>query len=148
MSKIYNQSPLMQTLPQPSIIKLMCMGIACFIGAMLTPAFHFAGDMHLSGVDILVTGWMGLLVLDPRWYANPLVLVALLATLFGRHPIATRCAISASLLAIGSFVLPIRYYFKENSGTLVDHLGIGAYLWLAAILLFTYICLLRRPRDH
>src|SRR5687767_11419810 len=97
----------------------------------------------MTGLDVLKSGWMGLAVLDPRWYANVLFAICVLANFAGR---GLRWPPVLGLLLVGAcFVVPI-HYFPNDHGELVEELGAGVGVW-AASLAIVFLCswVLERP---
>lgn len=61
---------------------VLLVAVALFVASLFLPAItcqHRAGP---AGLEVLRIGWAGLLVLDPRWYANPMALVLIYRLLF------------------------------------------------------------------
>jgi hypothetical protein len=120
----------MQKLSAPQIaIQLLSIGL--FVWSLALPAFVFEYPRwNLSGMEVLAKGWIGILVLDPRWYANVLFLFCLGGNFFRegyRFP-----PVIGMALVLSSLFLPI-YYFPQDHGVLVDHLGLGVYVWALAL---------------
>jgi len=65
------------------------------------------------------------------WYANPLLLLALILGWFGRYRISVLSAAVGSLLALSILLAPTQL---ESAGRSLPafHYGPGFYLWLAA----------------
>lgn len=114
-----------------------------FVASLYLPAFHFQYREPMSGLDVLGMGWMGIfLIIELRWFANPLFLFVLFNNL-ALSP-ARASSIIVILLTSASLFLPVMVWFNEGSGTPVTRLGVGAYIWAASLLLATvFNCFIR-----
>lgn len=102
-----------------------------FILSLWLPAIDGAGFPAFSGLDVLrqgASGWRDGVV---AWYANPVLIVALLACWFRQFRFALIAAIAGTLLGLSSFTAE---WAAETAGRSVPtfHFGIGFYLWLLA----------------
>ena len=125
------------------ILLLLCTILyvaACFVPALLFHKFILdpsAYDVtHWTGAQVLGMGWMGALVGQFAWYANPFWLLGWLCLLF-RRPIWARIwFIITLLIAFHTFMLFGQILPADEAGVnrmmLIDLL-IGAYLWFASI---------------
>ena len=87
-----------------------------------------------KGLELLYSGWAGLFIGNIAWYANVLGLMSLLALRQSLRK-ARKWAVWGFLLSLISFTF--RYYPLDESGMhylLVDHLGIGFYVWELAFI--------------
>jgi len=102
-----------------------------WLASLALPALRIAGAPEMSGFDVLRQGWQGARAGVFSWYANPLWLFALLASLFGYFRTAGVLSGFAIVLALTSFAAQ---GLAANSGTAVPELSLafGFYLWLAA----------------
>ena len=86
-----------------------------------------------SGLEILLTGWLGLIVLMFAWLANPFFLYAAVRQLSGRP--APRALLFAVALALSTFLID-RILTDEGGGKdIVYGYGLGAILWFLSIFL-------------
>ena len=117
--------------------------ICLFVASLPAPAFELARREPLSGLYVLQVGWLGILMLDPRWYANILFPVLCIANVRVKRLRVT--ATWALGLGIGSVALPIYWYPNEGHGELVESLGIGGYSWVTAVCAVALTNLFLRP---
>jgi hypothetical protein len=102
-----------------------------FVVSLSMPAFLFDGfPKDMTGWDVLLSGWLGLIILDPRWCANVLFAACVVASLAGRS--LRWVAIVGLLFVIASVVLPITY-FPNDHGERVEHLGPGVLVWALSL---------------
>ncbi|MCF6190765.1 MAG: hypothetical protein L3J51_09815 [Cocleimonas sp.] len=109
-------------------------GFAFFILSLLLTSLFTSGE-DIQGYWILALGWIGLIIFQFSWFANPLNLLALL--LVNQRPIV------ALLLSIVAFILASQtFIFVEiptgtSSGKIhIKELGLGFYIWYLAQGLF------------
>lgn len=84
------------------------------------------------GYSILLLGWAGILVLNFAWFGNPLFLIALIATRNKNFKDALIASVVAFLFGLTAFMLRSLPNL-DTKGPDVDHLGVGYYVWVAAI---------------
>ena len=105
-------------------------GFTSFTLALFLPVF-FTSAEDIFGYWILATGWMGIIVIQFSWFANPLNLLALL--LAKKRP---RIALFLSLIAL--FLATEAFLFREiptdvNQGKIfINEFGLGFYIWYTA----------------
>ncbi len=107
--------------------------LCCFTLSLFLTTF-FTSENEISGFWVLVIGWLGVLVFQFSWLANPLNLLAIL--LLPQKPkIALLLSFFALTLASQTF------YFSEIPSGLtpkiiyIKEFGLGFYLWY-----FSQIC--------
>ena len=98
------------------------------------------------GYNILLTGFLGVLVGVFAWFANPLMLLALLLSTFKKRVASLVLAVFSIALGLQSYMLEA-VPFNESSMhpdnlNFVDHLGRGFYLWMGSLVTFSVYCLL------
>jgi hypothetical protein len=103
------------------------------------------------GYRILLMGFLGVLVGQFAWFANPLMLLALLLSTFKKRLASMILSVSSIALGLQSYVLEA-VPFNESSMdsdnlNFVDHLGRGFYLWMGSLVTFSVYCLLRKEDD-
>lgn len=99
------------------------------------------------GYHILPIGFLGALVGVFAWFANPLMLLALLLSTLKKRLAAIILSVSAIALGLQSYMLEA-IPFNESSMApenlnFVDHLGLGFYLWMASLVTFAAYCVLK-----
>jgi hypothetical protein len=103
----------------------------------------------LYGYEVVLMGVLAGLIGVFAWFANPLMLVAVVLAAFGKRAVAMVLSVAAVGLALQSYALH-GVPFSEASVSpenlnLVDRMGLGFYLWMASLLAFAAYCFLRRP---
>lgn len=99
--------------------------------SLALPAIAPRNGEVLTGFDALLRGWRAAEAGVYSWYANPLFVLATIASVFGRFRTAAVLAGLGLLLALTSFAASA---LARNSGIPAPELGFGPgfYLWLAA----------------
>ncbi len=106
------------------------MGLLCFTVALFLPALYTSSE-DIYGFWVLVTGWMGLAILQFAWFANPLNLLSLLLT--HQNPrIAFLIGVLSMIVACNAF-----YFYEIPTGinyekTYIREFGLGFYTWIAS----------------
>jgi hypothetical protein len=112
-----------------------------YAASLMLPAFSCYGGVDgMSGLSVLVVGWMGLLEGDPRWFANPLffvifVLSMMVRTIASRGAVALACmlAILAIALAIGALIAPASGCPRGDYVSRATGLADGGVVWVIAV---------------
>jgi hypothetical protein len=104
-----------------------------------------------SGYKILLMGFLGVFVGVFAWFANPLMVLALLLSKFKKRMAAMIVSAFAIALGLQSYALKA-VPFNESSMeprnlNFVDHLGYGFYLWIGSLVLLSVYCFLN-TKDH
>lgn len=113
---------------------LFSIGISClFISLFLTT--FYTSDNALNGAWVFLIGWLGFVVFQFSWYANPLNLLAFL--FYSTRPlVALMLSFLALLLATQMFSfseIPTGY---APGKIFIKELGFGAYIWYASQVVF------------
>ena len=120
------------------------LALILYFASLWQPAFEFANRPTIAGLLVLQIGWAGILMLDPRWYANVLfVLLCIFNSAYQRTP---KMALVTICFGIGTLALPIYFYPNEGTGIRVHSLGLGGWLWVIAISSVAVINLFLRRR--
>jgi len=113
---------------------IIYVGLAFFLLSLLLTALFTSGE-DIQGYWILVLGWIGLVIFQFSWFANPLNLLALLIV-SQRPVIALLLSTVAFLLASQTFVF-VEIPTGTSSGKIhIKELGLGFYIWYLAQGLF------------
>jgi len=117
--------------------------VLCFAAACALPCLEMSqkSDPVWYGLRILVLGWMGILVGQFAWLANPLWAFGLVAVAFRKWTLAL-VMLGLSLLFALNTLLLFGISLPADEGN-VNHtslvrLRIGFYLWLASIGILFY----------
>ncbi len=97
------------------------------------PALIFYNGDKLSGIHLLITGWLGpIYYLQVAWYANIFFIIGVLIQLYGKKP-AVKTSILAVILASDSFRYK-KILLDEGGGTgTIFGYGFGYIFWISAI---------------
>lgn len=117
------------------------LGVLSFVTSLFLPTF-FTSDGDVIGGWVFILGWMGIVVFQFAWYANPLNVLALLIS--ESQP---RLSLLLSLLAL--VVASEAFFFYEiptglstglhQEKLFIKELGIGFYCWYLSQILFLFI---------
>jgi hypothetical protein len=96
------------------------------LSLLLTSLFTSSDD--IQGIWILLIGWMGLIIFQLSWFANPLNLLALL--LVSKRPtLALLLSILAVFLASQTLSLSEIPIGLNNEKIHIKEMGLGFYFW-------------------
>lgn len=102
-------------------------GIMFFTVSLFLIVFFTGGD-DIRGYWVLATGWLGFVIFQFAWYANPLNLLAIL--LVERRPtVAFLLSIAALILATQVFLFNEIPTVSGEEKTYIREFGLGVYLW-------------------
>jgi len=103
------------------------------------------------GYDALLMGPLGILVGVFAWFANPLMLLALLLSTSKKRVAAMILSVSAIALGLQSYTLEAVPFTESSMApenlNFVDHLGRGFYLWMGSLAAFSAYCFLKKGDD-
>jgi hypothetical protein len=106
-----------------------------FVVSLFFPALLFQENDPVTGANLLVWGWWGLILGNPAWCANPLFLIALVVFSFKKYVFALIAGGIALVLGACSFFAS-EYYFNEGSSTPISGLGLAFYIWMLSFGIF------------
>lgn len=124
---------------------LVIVGLICFSLSLYQVALFTSGD-DLYGIWILLIGWIGLVIFQLSWLANPLNLLALLL-------LSSKPKLSLLLTLIAFLLASQTFYFTEipvglnQEKIYIKELGLGFYLWYIANGLFVIATLIEVLRT-
>lgn len=125
-------SPLAITPVERRLIGVVIIGL--WLGSLATPAAYLArAGTPIGGIDVLFMGWMGLLLFQPAWLANPMLLIVLPAFVFLKEP---GWLVRGGGIALAMFTVAAFFWNTWPVGTNYSaeiHFGLGFYLWIAAV---------------
>lgn len=114
----------------PRILAVVALLVWC--ASLALPALKLSRHTY-TGMEILLTGWMGLIVLMVPWLANPLFLYCVVSQLSGRP--ARRALLLALALALGTFLIDTIVMDEGGGKDIVYGYGLGAILWFLGFFL-------------
>jgi hypothetical protein len=120
------------------------LAITLYVASLMLPAFSCPNTTSPLGYEVLLTGWLGIIALDPRWIANVGFLWFVIATLFtkvARPPLWLFGAMA--LLALFSFAPAAGCGGAGGAPGVSKGLALGGYLWVAAMALVLIVGLSR-----
>ncbi|QDP72109.1 hypothetical protein FOG18_05765 [Legionella israelensis] len=97
--------------------------ISLFLPSAVIPNFERGFPETIYGYEILVSGWMGLISLQPAWLANPVYIIELL----------TYGSVSSYRLGVAAIILALFSPF-----ILTEKLLAGYYIWLFSFVILAY----------
>jgi len=120
--------------------RLLGLGVATYLLSIFLPAVSCGGGT-VPGYDILATGWLGIILLEFRWYANPMfVVIAARVWKAKNSPLPGAwlfLAVVMTTLGVLSIFVPAQACGDAGTIAYNSGLAIGGYLWVASILIVT-----------
>ncbi len=105
--------------------------LALYVTSLVLPGLHLVDYDPVLGIQILLTGWYGFLILELAWAANVFFIAAVIATLREKSLGAGYLATTA--FAVGLLSLRAKQWIANHAH--IDYLGSGFYVWMAAFAL-------------
>lgn len=107
------------------------LAIALWFASLWLPAAQINGSIRLPGYRVFMIGIDAISAGMPGWFANPVLLAAILAGLSRRLILATWLAAIACVLTLSSFYAPT---LARANGVPIEEITFeaGFFLWLAA----------------
>jgi hypothetical protein len=110
-------------------------GLSFFVASLFYPVFNCRGVSRHMGYELAWSGWMAILALDPRWFANPLAFLILMAVF--RDRALKRASLYSALIlvaALSCLVIPAMACGSGAGGPEVSTgIEMGGYLWVASM---------------
>lgn len=132
----FNRPPLLSSTLSPITRLIIYAGIAFFILSLLFISFFTSGE-DIKGIWLFLIGWMGLIIFQFSWFANPLNLLALL--LISHRPyLALALSILAFILASQALIFSEIPIGINHEKIFIKELGLGFYFWYLAQGLFLF----------
>lgn len=120
--------------------------VTLFVASLFFPVFQCENTESAFGLEVLMGGWWGVLLMNVGWFANVAWAISIFQKMKGRSKPAFFWSLCAAVLSLEGFAVT-EWWFNEGVGTPVKSLGPGFYLWFAAIV-FLFIVnglTIRRP---
>lgn len=115
-------------------IAVLLIALGLYLVSLGLPALQCT-RYDVVGAHVLATGWLGILVLDPRWYANLGFAWIVLSVLFKWRPAHPLVVLLIVACAIASPFLPAMGCGDGGGAPAMSTgLGVGGYAWIAGLL--------------
>lgn len=110
---------------------LLGLATVLWLSSLVMPAVEVSGGPVFSGYDVLIQGWSAWRNGVFAWFANPLLVICVLAAWRNYGGFSLFCALCGAILAVSSFWSA---EIAEAGGMAVPELSfrIGFYCWIAA----------------
>lgn len=113
---------------------LIAIGLSCFFISLFQTSLFTSGE-EIRGYWVLTIGWIGLVIFQFAWFANPLNLLAFL--LLSQQPrVSLLLSFLAFLLASQTFSFAEIPIGLNQDKIYIKELGLGFYFWYLAQGLF------------
>jgi hypothetical protein len=93
-----------------------------------------AKDNVFPGWGILMMGWLGVLVLQFGWFANPVFVAALVLLATSKRRTGWATLVSVLLACLIADALTWHEMYGDNGSVPIQAFGAGYYLWLATMI--------------
>jgi hypothetical protein len=156
-----SSSPFPFTHGLPLRIVLTALSLILYLTACIAPAlvFHHKDNPStvqlMSGLDCLVTGWLGVLIGQFAWFANPMLWLSMVAFFLRRLFIALFLVALSLFMATNTFLLYTQEVPADEGGVNIlifqsPHLGF--FLWVGSMLLISlgawWLVMQERRRNY
>ena len=144
IAKYHNTTALSHT--TKSLLNMISSGLFyaamfSFFVSLFFTVFFTTGE-NISGFWVLTTGWLGFVIFQFAWFANPLSLLAVL--IMKKRPVIALilCTLAVALASMG-FLFSEIPTAKGAEKIFIKEYGLGFYFWYAAqwFLLYSVILL-------
>ena len=133
MPLMSNVSPAM---PRHVALGVVLVAVALYAASLFLPAFACPRTAGFLGYEVLLIGWLGVVGLDPRWFANSAFVWVVVATLSSKADRPPLWVIGvAALLALFSFAPSAGCAGGGGAPESSTGLALGGYLWVSALAL-------------
>jgi hypothetical protein len=113
-------------------IGISIFAIGLFLCSLFLPVFLCASKSFI-GYEVLAMGWMGVLGLDPRWFANIGFILLIWRSMHSQNAAPWLIAVTA-VFAIASLLPAAGCAAPGGAPGTSKGLALGGYVWLAAML--------------
>ncbi len=125
---------------------LVSLGLVFFIVSLLITSLFTSGE-DIRGFWVLALGWIGLIIFQFSWFANPLNLLALLL-LDHRPKMALLLSVIALILASQAFTFSEIPAGAGQEKIHIQQLGLGFYFWYLSQGLFLIAIIIEALGGH
>ena len=124
-----------QTMAESGMAKILrfrlVAALALYMTSLVLPGLYLVDYDPVMGIQILLTGWYGFLILEFAWAANVFFIAAVIAALRKKSLGAAWLATTA--FAVGLLSLRSKQWIANHAH--IDYLGSGFYVWMTAFAL-------------
>jgi hypothetical protein len=123
--------------PKPRRIVFVASLLSIVVSFLLPDMVSPDAETPINGLYLLSLGWLAPLTGTPQfaWFANPLLLLAVVLRLLKRRIATLVSAALAGLLSLDTFLVPGQRFLLNEAGMHTRYaLGLGAYLWVAGVI--------------
>lgn len=106
-----------------------------WLGSLLAPAVEPLNDDAYPGYMILMIGWLGVFILQFGWFANVLILPAIVLLLIKRSGRRRLHLMGGSLLALSLNALFWSEMHYDNGSRPIEIYHSGYFMWFSATLI-------------
>ena len=101
-----------------------------------------AGYDHVGGWFVLMIGWMGVMILQPAWFANVLIVIIAVLMLAGRRAPIWLGIVTAAIAGAAWLFTDM---YDDTGNVPICHYHAGYWLWLATAGVALLATFLPRP---
>jgi len=114
---------------------LLIIALLAYVASLMLPTW-LCHSGSLPGVSVLIIGWVGFIVLEPRWLCNLLPLFALRSFFAGQRIIPWWASVAIAIVSATTLYGP--YLCDGHDGALGTGVGpaVGQFFWIASMFLF------------
>lgn len=143
----------MHTKPKSDLMgRVLCVTLflALYLASFAFPVFHLANGKITSSIVVFLVGWSAILGWQFAWIANPMALATVVFFLRGSFRKALWLALLTAAASLNTFTMMGEAIVLDAGGSSakVTHLGGGAYLWLASMLMLFICCAIYVWRER
>lgn len=135
-------------LSKQAIYLAALLSLGLFIAACSLPQALVLRNNHgalsdMAGLDIILTGWLGIFVTQFAWYANCFYLCNLILLFTRKFKEGIGVGLVGCGLGLTTFTWLVQKICMNEGGvgySQLDHPGPGFYLWMGSMLLLPLAC--------
>lgn len=144
---LYNKSLILMLRPMLSRTFLIG-GIVLYALSLFLPAFYEQGHVGMPGLNVLLMGFIAVFMGVFAWFANFIMLAALIVSSRKSYKVSVGISGVAVLLGLQS-VMVIGQNLCADSCAVITSLGEGFYVWEGSLVLFFiyFLLLLNSTRS-
>jgi hypothetical protein len=129
--------PMLRFAVAAAIVALYAISVSSIV-FVFRGTWAFNSGTAVSGGEILLYGWLGILVGTFGWYANLLFVPGLILFVVGEYRVSRWIALAALFIASSSLLIrQLPTGSTSGASTPIASFGPGVYAWLGSIALLT-----------